>query len=250
MRHTFRYLVEAEPEPGLTLPLSAADSRHLVRVVRRRPGDELELIDGGGRLWPAVLVEEGPPALVRVAAPRPGPPPAPVTLYQGLAEWGRLDLLVEKAAELGLERVALFTSSRVSRTPDADAWRRRRSRLVRVAEAAARQSGQGRLPLIEGLLGYDEVLAELAPGGGWLLDPGGATPLGTALTEAAPSRAALVIGPEAGFAPAELDAAAAAGVPACRLGRAVLRAETAALVALSLALSAVGAFSVAEAVAR
>ena len=221
-----------------------------MRVVRRRPGDGLELIDGGGRLWPAVLVEEGPPALVRVAEPRPAPPPAPVTLYQGLAEWGRLDLLVEKAAELGLERVALFTSSRVSRVPDADAWRRRRSRLVRVAEAAARQSGQGRLPLIDGLLGYDEVLAGLAPGEAWLLDPGGAMPLGSALIEAAPARAALVIGPEAGFAPAELDAAAAAGVPACRLGAAVLRAETAALVALSLALSAVGAFSGAEAVAR
>ena len=250
MRHTFRYLVGAAPEPGDTVALSVADTHHLVRVVRRRPGDELELMDGSGRLWPAVLVAEGPPAVVRVSAPREGPPLAPVTLYQGLAEWGRLDMLVEKAAELGLERVVMFTSSRVARAPDPDAWRRRRARFLRVAEAAARQSGRARLPRIEGLLDLDAVLGEVASGEGWLLDPGGSAPLASALAEAAPSRAALLIGPEAGFAPEEIVAAEAAGIPACHLGPAILRAETAGLVALTLALGAVGALSGAEVAAR
>jgi 16S rRNA (uracil1498-N3)-methyltransferase len=241
--HTFRYLVTVPPEPGATVLLSQADTHHLVRVVRRRPGDDLELIDGTGRLWPAVLVAEGPPAAVVVAEPRPAPPSAPVTLYQGLAEWGRLDVLVEKAAELGLARVAFFSSGRVRRLPDADAWRRRRGRLLRVAEAGARQAGRGGLPRIDGLLALDDVLAEVAADGGYLLDPGGAVPLGAALDAAGrASHVALVIGPEAGFSPDELRAAGDAGLVTATLGPAVLRAETAALVALSLALAAVGRF--------
>ena len=227
-----------------------------MRVVRRRPGDELELIDGGGpRCGPPCWSRTGPPALVRVGrAAGPAPPPAPVTLYQGLAEWGRLDLLVEKAAELGLERGGARSPRAASRaSPDADAWRRRRERLLRVAEAAARQSGQGRLPLIEGLLAFDEVLAEIAAGEGFLLDPGRARRRSAAAPwpRRAPARAALVVGPEAGFARGRgRRAPARPGLPACRLGAAVLRAETAALVALSLALAAVGALSGAEAVAR
>src|SRR5262249_54151273 len=146
MRHVFRYLIDAPDGPGATVTLSPADSHHLLRVVRRRAGDPLELIDGTGLLWPAVLVEEGPPAAVRVAAPTAAARAGPVALYQGLADWGRLDVLVEKAAELGLERVTLFTSASVRRVPDEDAWRRRRARLGRVAESAARQAGQGHLP--------------------------------------------------------------------------------------------------------
>jgi 16S rRNA (uracil1498-N3)-methyltransferase len=242
MKHTFRYLTQGVPVPGEEVTLSSADSHHLARVIRRREGDEIELIDGTGRLWPAVVVAEGPPAVVRVSAPRLGPTPAPVTLYQGLAEWGRLDVLVEKAAELGLERVVLFRSERVRRAPDPDAWRRRRGRFLRVAEAAARQAGHGQLPRIEGLMSFEEVLEEVGEGEGHLLDPRGAVALADVLG-GAPGRVALVIGPEAGFSDAEVARAEAAGLPACSLGPAVLRAETAALVALSLALASVGALS-------
>jgi 16S rRNA (uracil1498-N3)-methyltransferase len=244
VRHTFRYLVEAPAGPGATVTLSPADSHHLLRVVRRRAGDPLELIDGTGLLWPAVLVEEGPPAAVRVEAPRSAARPAPVALYQGLADWGRLDVVVEKAAELGLERVTLFTSARVRRVPAEDAWRRRRARLVRVAEAAARQAGQGHLPRLDGLVSFETALGEIPAAGACLLDPAGEIPIGAALGRiASAGRATLIIGPEAGFAPEELDAARAAGLPACRLGPEILRAETAALVAISLALGAVGRFA-------
>jgi 16S rRNA (uracil1498-N3)-methyltransferase len=242
VRHTFRYLVGDEPREGQTLALSPEDSRHLARVVRRRAGDRLELIDGSGRLWSATVVATGPPATVRVGAPRPAPPPVPVTLYQGLVEAGRLDLVVEKAAELGVARVALLASERARRLPAPDALARRLERLRRVAAAAARQAGHGHLTRVEGLVPFDDALREVRPGGGYLIDARGEQALTDALGAAPASAAALLVGPEAGFSDGELRAARAAGLTACRLGPATLRSETAALVAMSLALGAAGRF--------
>jgi 16S rRNA (uracil1498-N3)-methyltransferase len=244
MRHTFRYVAPEPPEAGSELTLSAADSHHLVRVVRRRPGDPVELIDRAGHLWPAVVVEVGERATVRVADARPGPAPADVVLYQGLAEWGRIDLVVEKAAELGVREVTLFTSSRARRIPDPDAWRRRRERLDRVAQAAARQSGQAWLPRVRGLVPFGDVVAEIPDGEGYLIDPRGEASL-AALVGAADARGrgtALVVGPDAGFSEDEVAAARAAGLAVCGLGPTTLRAETAAIVAMGVALGASGRF--------
>lgn len=243
MRHTFRYLVPGAPRPGDTIALSSADSHHLVRVVRRVPDDPLELIDPAGRLWAATLIAPGPPATVRVRAPRSRPAPAPLTLYLGLLEAGRLDVVVEKAAELGVERVVLVRSERVRRVPSVEALARRLERLGRVVAAAARQSGHGALTRVEGLVPFDAVLDELGSDEAYLIDARGEAGLGEALLArgpAAPRRVALAVGPEAGFSEGEWARARGRGIPACRLGPATLRAETAALVAMSLALGATG----------
>ncbi|HWH15297.1 MAG TPA: RsmE family RNA methyltransferase [Miltoncostaeaceae bacterium] len=241
MRHTFRYLLTAPPAPGATVMLAPADAHHLSRVVRRRAGDPVEMIDADGRVWPAVVVDTGAEARVRLAdGPRPGPPPAPVVLAQGLAEWGRLDTLVEKCAELGVPRIVLLTTERTRRVPDPDAWRRRRERLVRVAQAAARQSGQSHLPAVEGLVPAAAALA--GPGERVMLDGRGDRPLGAHLAGRpdAAAQLTLLVGPDAGWSGHEVAAARAAGVAVCTLGAATLRAETAGLVAVTLALAAAG----------
>lgn len=237
MRHTFRYLVTEAPSEGLEVALSEADTHHLARVVRRRAGDRVEVIDADGGLWPAVVVRTGPVAAVRIAAAGPrAAVPARVVLYQGLAEWGRLDTVVEKAVELGVSEVVLFTSSRARRVPDAASWGRRRERLARVAEAAARQSGRAPVPGVRGLVPFDLVPGEIPDGEGFLIDPRGDATLPAALRARAPrARTALVVGPDAGFSAEEVDGARAEGLAICRLGATVLRAETAAIAAVTLA---------------
>ncbi len=238
MRHVFRYVVAAAPAPGDEVTLGAADSHHLARVVRRRAGDEVQLIDPDGGLWSAVVVRAGPAAAVRVvAASAPAPGARRITLYQGLAEWGRLDTAVEKAVELGVDEIVLFTSERVRRVPDAAAWERRRERLGRVAAAAARQCGRAPVPGVRGLVPFERVTGEIPDGEGFLIDPRGATTLPAALGAlgASAEGMALVVGPEAGFSQPEVEAASAGGLAVCRLGPSVLRAETAAIVAVTLA---------------
>lgn len=235
MRHVFRYLVPVTPEPGAEVRLCDEDGRHLARVVRRGPGDAVELLDPGGGRWEAVVVSAGPPATVRVTSegPRRDPVPA-VALHLGLAEWGRLDTAVEKCVELGAGAITLFTSERAGRVPDEAAWERRRARLERVAGAAARQSGRPPLGRLRGLVPFAQVIDEVPPGEGFLIDPRGDAPLVSSLG-APGAPVALVVGPAAGFSADEVALARSAGMRVVTLGPAVLRAETAAIAAVAIA---------------
>ena len=161
MRHVFRYVVEDEPRAGEAVVLAESESHHLARVVRRRAGDEVEVIAPSGDLWPCRVVDPGPPAVLEVAgAPRPGPTVPPVHLRVGLCDASRLDLVAEKAAELGVLSLAVMVTARARRVPDARAWSRRAERMARVAEAAARQSGRGTWPAPGALVPFDHVLNE------------------------------------------------------------------------------------------
>lgn len=242
MRHVFRYLVDAVPAEGERLTLAPADAHHLTRVVRRGVGEVVEVADGAGARHRAEVVEAGERVVVAVGAALPALAPAPVRLGVAPMEAGRLDLVAEKAAELGVERLVVVSVARARRTPDAAAWERRRARLERVVAAACRQCGRARLMPVEGLVPFAAIVAETPGADGILIDPRGPVPLGAALAarpEDAPPVTVLV-GPEAGFAAEEVAAAAAAGWGVAHLGPAVLRAETAALAAATLACAAAG----------
>ncbi len=242
MSHTFRYRIPAAPTAGARITLPPADARHLVRVVRRAVGDVVEVIAPSGEVWPAVVLAAGPEAIVEVGdAPVRGPDPASVTIFVGLCEWGRLDVIVEKCTEMGVPRVVIYAGARSRRVPDTDGWQRRRERLVRVAVAATRQSGQGTVPVIEGIWTFPDVVAELSGGEWFVLDPQGQVPFGRALAGArAVERLAVVVGPDTGLNDTERAVARDAGATVCHLGRATLRAETAVIVAAGIALEATG----------
>jgi len=245
VRHVFRYLVHEDPTPGRELVLGTEDSRHLVRVVRRQPGDLVEVIAPSGNLWPCEVVSTGNPAVVRVTGPmRPAPPIAPLTLWVGLAEAGRLEFVAEKATELGVQRVGVMVTDRATRVPDADAWARREARMQRVAISAARQSGRGVRPVPMGLVAFAHVLATTTPGQGIILDPRADTSLAQVLDRRADGEPLTVlVGPDTGFTDAEVDAACAIGMTSAHMGAGMLRAETAAIAAATLALHSLGALA-------
>lgn len=246
MRHTFRYLVAAPPEPGARVALGPDDAHHCRRVVRRGVGDEVELIDGAGGCWAATVVEaSGERVVVEAGAPRPVPELAPVRLAVGLLDSARLDMVVEKAAELGVRELAVVGTARVRRTPADRAWERRLERLERIVASAVRQSGRGRLTAVRGLVPFAAIVAETPAAMGILIDPAGTDPFAGALARAAaraggPEPLTVLVGPEAGFAREEVAAAADAGWAVCGMGPAVLRAETAAIAAAALAATATG----------
>jgi 16S rRNA (uracil1498-N3)-methyltransferase len=93
---------------------------------------------------------------------------------------------------------------------------------------------------LRGLVPFGDVLAAITPGEGYLIDPRGERPLPSAIDtgSAASARVALVVGPDAGFSDAEVESARAAGLRVAHLGPAVLRAETAAIAAVTLAAAA------------
>lgn len=240
--HTFRYRVDTVPRRGEELTLGRGDGHHLARVVRRKAGDRIEVIDSAGVLWPARVVEPGPPARVEIVGPAtPVPAAAPIRLFLGLLDWARLDTAHGQLTEIGVPEVVLFTSERAGRAPGEKEWARREARLERVADSAAKQSGAGTRPTVRGVVAFDAVLEDIAAGGGYLLHPAARQSLHASLRGHEGATATLVIGPEAGFSANELSRAEQSGAVVCGLGRRVLRTGTAAVVGVSAAMVALGA---------
>ena len=184
---------------------------------------------------PPVAAVEGDTLTLRVVERRPsrGELPCRVSLYQALPKGDKLELIVQKAVELGAAEIVPVLTRRCVSRPDSRAVEKKRERLQKIALEAAKQSGRGVVPQVAPLLDFPAALAEMARAACPLFFyEGGGEPLGKALS-ARPGSIALMVGPEGGFDPAEAQAARDAGLRVCTLGPRILRCETAPLYALS-----------------
>jgi 16S rRNA (uracil1498-N3)-methyltransferase len=212
--------------------LLSDEARHYLRdVLRLAPGDEVEVFDGRGAAWEA-RVAPGFDALVLGARRERARAAAAVWLLVALAKGEKMDLVVQKATELGVAGLAPFGAERSVVRLDAARGEERASRWRRIAAEAARQCGRADVPEVRAPAPLAEALAALAPGAAlFALDPSGA-PLAAAAAEA--GTCAAVVGPEGGLTRAELARCEEAGARLASLGPRVLRAETAAIVAAAL----------------
>lgn len=225
---------------GPWVKLDAEQARYLGTVLRLSPGEEIEVFDGRGARFRAWLEEAaGQPGLrladpVFVAAARA----VDVVLAQALAKGEKMDLVVQKATELGAARIVPLVTGRAVVRLDAERAAAKAVRWRRVAQEAARQCGRAEVPQIDEPCGFDALFQLLRdePGRrGVLLDPREPSlRLGEAVRGA--PRVLLAVGPEGGFAPDERSTAREAGFLVAGLGPLVLRTETAGLAALSVVL--------------
>ncbi|HVR30854.1 MAG TPA: RsmE family RNA methyltransferase [Thermoanaerobaculia bacterium] len=205
--------------------------RHLFRAARAARGDAVRAVDGRGRArWGEVVRVESRRAVVRLGAAGPSlEPRIGVELLVGAPRPSRASWLVEKGTELGVRAFRFLACERAQRELDAAAL----ERLRRVARAAVEQCGRSWLPEVTAARGIEEAIGELGGLDGaaaFVLDPAAdAEPQWLAGGSA--ERAVLLIGPEGGFTPAEIDAASRLGAAPMRLVPSLLRVETAALAA-------------------
>ena len=231
MTHVFHFfLPDAEPGArGTVRRVCDQDAKRMERVLRLHPGDEVEVADAEGRIWTARVVGGGE---VELLAARAEPRPAPELVVRLALTGPRSDSAIEKLVELGVEDISPLETAAVKGEARTVRWQR-------IAEAAACQAKRPRIPRI----GAAVTLADALAPGAILLSheqPDGSLDAAIARTT---RPLALLIGPEAGFLPAEHEAARAAGVPIATLGDLVLRTETAAIAAAVLALDRLGALA-------
>jgi 16S rRNA (uracil1498-N3)-methyltransferase len=193
--------------------LAPDDAHHLTRVLRLGAGSEVTVGDGAGRWRPARLLggEEVAATGDIVADPRPEPP---ITIAFALVKGDRPELTVQKVTELGADRIVPFVAERSVVRWDPPKAARQAERLRAIARAACMQCRRTWLPEVAPLATFAEVAA--LPGAA-LADPDGEPPKLTLPV--------VLVGPEGGWSPAERSSA----IPRVRLGRHVLRAETAAI---------------------
>ena len=209
---------------------------HVSRVLRLRGGDPVTLFNGDGWEYPGVVAaDRGGVVEVEVTARVAGMAESPLalTLAQGVARGERMDMVMQKATELGVARIVPLLTERSVVRLDARQGQRKMAHWKAVTVAACEQSGRSRLPVVEVPVHLDDWLArEPQPALRLTLAPGAQQSLRTLGGEW--REAALLIGPEGGLTDAEQAKAERAGYQSCSLGRRVLRTETAALAALAV----------------
>jgi 16S rRNA (uracil1498-N3)-methyltransferase len=239
-----RFFVEGVHAVGDRVAFAPDDARKLVTVLRKRSGDRVQVVDSGGIEYAATLDVDGRAVGATLDEPLDRgevETALRITLAQAVPKGQKMDLVVEKATELGAYAIVPVRSARVighdTSPAKVERWRR-------IARSAAQQSGRVRVPEIAGVHDWDALLTTFVRYGRvyvpWeLAEP---VPLREVFERDARDACSLlvVIGPEGGFSADEVALARAAGAHAISLGRRILRTETAALVVLSALLYARG----------
>lgn len=230
------------PVPGFILEGPAY--RHAHKVLRLGLGDAVRVVDGSGVEFQCVIEEVSHLCLrVRILGSRPlaGESGVQVCLAVALLKGDRTELVLQKATELGVAEVVLFECERaVVRT---DGGGRHRERWERVVDAAVGQCGRADRPRVVGPVSFEEAAARVAESDVAVLlwEAEASRRLGEVLAEAgSPASVAVMVGPEGGFSAAEAERAASLGIRSVTLGRRILRAETAAIVAPAVILALLG----------
>ena len=235
-----RLFIPHDLAPGAELALDPGQSRYLAAVMRQAVGDEVLLFNGRDGEWRAKISAVGKRAVAVRAEElvRPQTTGPDLDLVVALVKRGRLETIVEKAAELGARRVRLAVTERTN------ADRARVERLTAIATEAAEQTGRLDVPQIVEPVKLDRLIAGWDAGRRLLFcdEAGDAQPILQALSpQEAGGPWSILIGPEGGFSPAERQMLRALpyATPAS-LGPRILRADTAAISALSLWQAALG----------
>ncbi|MFK4058340.1 16S rRNA (uracil(1498)-N(3))-methyltransferase [Brevundimonas sp. NPDC046655] len=233
-----RLHVQGDLAPGLAVAPTLDQSRYLTQVMRLKAGDDLLVFNGRHGEWRASVAEVLKKGVILraeelVREQTLGPD---LELIVAVVKKARVETIVEKATELGAARVRLVLTHRTN------ADRLRLDRLDAIAEEAAEQTGRLDVPLVDDPIKLDALLD------GWdaerrlmFCDETGGAPAIGALTAAGGGKWAILIGPEGGFSPEE--GARLRALPfatAVSLGPRILRADTAAIAALTLWQAAVG----------
>jgi len=242
------YVPPADPSDD-SVELPREEAHHAQKVMRLKAGAIVVLIDGAGSAWRAELITVTPK---RVTARRLvemrgfGEPRVKLTLAAGLSAASKFDSVVQRGTELGVSRfVPLLTAKSKVVLDDPRRARMRAQRLEKVALAAVKQCRRSLLPQVALPTEFADFLRQLDPADcGLIFHPGKESrPLSAIEFPERPSRVLVVVGPEAGFADDEVEAAAATGLRRVDLGRRILRTETAGPVATALVMNRLGELS-------
>jgi 16S rRNA (uracil1498-N3)-methyltransferase len=214
------------------------DELHHIRdVMRLKEGSRVSIFDGEGNEYAAdikKILKNSVQLDIKGIIVLKQNPSIKITLYQSLPKNVKMDFIIRKAVELGVDEIVPIITDRT--VPDVKEIRgKKMERWERIAKAASKQCGRIKLPVISNAVGFKEALVESKKAEkvvfAALSDD--AVPLKEMLRGKMPESAAVFIGPEGDFTRDEINMAKEEGYRVCSLGNLVLRVETAALYVLS-----------------
>ena len=226
------YLPEPKLCGGVIIGLPNELRKHLQTVLRLQPGDKIQLFNGTGQVATAVL-RDGSEAEIQDVVDSP-PPRCILTLIQGLPKGDKLELILQKGTELGVNEFYLTAMERSVGLLKTSRQQKRLERWQRILQEAARQSRQYHLPQLVVETSLTKTFATVEADLKLLLWEESAKPLEDVLPQLPPRRIAVIVGPEGGISQQEADQAKADGYQAVSLGPRILRTETAGLAIMAI----------------
>lgn len=215
--------------------LFGEDGRHISKSLRMSKGESLTLCSPSGTVHNCI-VEEIDGDMVRVnilsSEKSQAEPDVKVTLYQALTKGDKMELIIQKAVEIGVHKIVPMISSRCVSRPDKKSLSKKIVRWQKIAKQAAMQSGRGIVPQIGECVTFNEAVKN-ATGEKVIFYELGGESVKTILKEK-PSEISMFIGSEGGFSSEEVNLVIENQGKKATLGKRILRAETAPLVALTL----------------
>ena len=226
---------------GNEMIITGVDAKHISKVLRMTLGDELQIVSDDG------VTAQGKISFIDAACVKIGSlkiiaesnePKVKITLAQGLAKGEKMDFIIQKAVELGVTSIVPVAMEHSVVQLDGAKAIKKVERWQKISESAAKQSKRNIIPLVQPVMSVEEMLAKNNCSTKIIAyECENQISLKSVLKEAIEQNKIenllLIIGPEGGISEDELDLARAAGAKPVSLGRRILRAETAGLVAMS-----------------
>ncbi|MGD0917055.1 MAG: 16S rRNA (uracil(1498)-N(3))-methyltransferase [Thermodesulfobacteriota bacterium] len=225
-------------EKGM-LRIEGDEVRHIRKVLRLKAGDEVVVFDGSAKEYEGTIVKEGSNAVViavQNVLSSESESPLEIVLAQSLLKGEKMDYLIQKATELGVNRIIPFYSSRTIPLLEESRRLKRYHRWKRIAVEASKQCGRGVVPKIEPLQDYLSMVQTANQDSLRLIlwEKEGARLRDVLMGSKDKKRIFFVVGPEGGLTQEEVEHAQREGFIYVNLGRRILRSETSSLCLLSI----------------
>lgn len=221
--------------------ITGCDCHHISSVLRYKPGQEIVVVDSTGTVAKMTLtaIEKGSvKAVLKEYLSADTEAPISVTLVQCLPKGDKMDLITQKAVELGAAGIWPVASRNCVVRYDSSKRQARQQKWQKVADEAAKQCGRTMLAEVLPVTDFKEMLVALPANAVKLMcyEAPGQQPLKTVLQKSAAKEYIVLIGPEGGFTAEEAELCREAGFAVVSMGARILRAETAAIAAMGIVL--------------
>lgn len=234
-----RFFIKRESIEETAITITGEDVQHITKVLRLQKGDRIMLCDGEGNDYLAEIREMDKHSVITKVLDKgasSGEPDIDVVLYQGIPKAAKMDLIIQKCTEMGINRIVpVFTARTVVKLESERDERKKIERWSKIAEEAAKQSGRGIVPIVDMPMNFTGALEDskkldmvIVP---YELED--SVSVKEALQKNRAARIGFFIGPEGGFQVEEVQEAKNAGAIPVTLGSRILRTETAGLAVLA-----------------
>lgn len=229
-----KFFVNSENINDHTITLEGENAKHIGNVLRAKKGDIITVCDGEGRDYECEITEITKKVVIAKITDiftNDNEPDIKLTLYQALPKADKMELVIQKCIEIGVDRIVPVKTEHTVVKLDGKEDKKIQ-RWNKIAESAAKQCGRGKIPVVDNVMTFKEAISE-------------ATNLDSAIIPYEKEREyslktfakgfkgksiGIFIGPEGGFSNDEIDFAISKGVKSVTLGKRILRTETAGLV--------------------